>query len=74
MIPPYTQYVPHPTPTPKPVRYCNNCHIPLSIERDGCLCDCCWTMLEAVATPWFVQCHREMVQGIRNRERNHDDH
>lgn len=52
--PSITSSTPDPDPDP-----CIHCHIPRLPDCRGNLCDVCWSMLEAIATPYFRSIQKE---------------
>lgn len=46
-------------------KLCKRCSSPVRVGH-GTLCDVCWSMLEAVATPYFVRLHKQwQAENIR---------
>ena len=45
--------------TPAKPHFCQRCNSPISTSNHKVLCDLCWSMLEAVASPYWHRLQRE---------------
>lgn len=44
------------------LRSCAKCGITLDPETHNQLCDCCWSILESLATPYWHRLHAEWLR------------